>query len=513
MELSLPLSESEQESIIGHALTDFNFFLKCKKNLKKNWFTINPLIGVLFDQLCKIHSRDGLFIKSIKEFKDDFFFQELTPQDRVKYFNLIDRCIHSSQEFTLERTRKKLTGFIRTSYFKESIEGAAARYKSNGLDSAYDWTKKKLEEIKDASFEDNVHVMNFNDATTWITKARERRESAFSTGSKNLDKVLGGGLFRGETIGVMSPSNQGKTRFLTTLARHLIKQQLHVMFFIHEGSPSMVREQIMCSFLAVSRERLFQMIEHPETRKVVNTIGDYINEYLTFVPYITVNSMYVEDVLQMALDFNDQLKNRTGKGYDVVINDYPKKLKSRASQNSREQLNRVSIGNIYDAFNPLSIEMDANVIYAIQTNRSGSRQNNGSVPSANLLSSDEADESFSIVQTSAAIITLNRSPEDKKNDILRICVVKSRNSEVDVTVNTRTSYKTSVLFGDKDMLNNGGLWETDINNGFLESYIQDTNKKEESGVVDAALRIKAGSLQKDDSDNNGVYISRSEIED
>jgi replicative DNA helicase len=506
MELSLPLSESEQESIIGHCLTDFNFFLKCKKNLKKNWFTINPLLGVVFEQLCKIHTRDNLYIKSIKEFKEEFFFKELTPQDRTKYFNLIDRCIHSSGEFGLEKIKKKLTGFIRTSYFKESIEGAAKRYSSQGLDSAYEWTKKKIDELKDASFEDNAYVMGFSDTATWVTEAKKRREEAFSTGCAELDAALGGGLFRGETLAIMAPSNTGKTRCMITLARHLIKQKLHVLFFIHEGSPSMVRETILCSYLGVTRQRLFAMLENPDTRELVNEMGRDIEKYLTFVPYITTSGMYVEEVLEMTKDLNEALKNKrpNGKGYDVIMDDYPKKLKSRHASNSKEQLYRVVTADIYDSFNHLATELDCHVVVAVQTNRNGLRQNSGKVESNTVLGMEEVDEAYGIAQNLANIVTLNRSPEDKKLDIIRLNIAKSRNDETDNVVNIRSCYKAALLFGDRNMIDNGGVWETDVPNNSCASRCQGNNKKEKSELVDASLRIIENIIR---GENTGVYKS------
>lgn len=508
MELSLPLSESEQEAVIGHCLTDFNFFLKCKKNLKKTWFTINPLLGVLFEQIVKIHNRDNLYIKSIKEFKEDFFFMELTAQERGRYYLLIDRCLLSAKDYHLDRTRKKLTGFMRTSYFKESIEGAAKRYSLEGMDSAYEWTRKKMEDLKSASFEDNNYVMTFSDSTTWVTEAEKRRQEAFSTGCKDLDTALGGGLFRGETLAFMAPSNTGKTRCMITLARHLIKQRLHVLFFVHEGSPSMIRETILCSMLGITRQRLFSMVRDPDMRGIVNAIGDDINEYLTFVPYIKTGGMYVEDVVLMAKDLNDDLKNRIGKGYDVIIDDYPKKLKSRFATGSKDQLHRVVMADIYDNFNFLATELDCNAVTAIQTNRTGLRQNSGKVESTTVLGMEEIDEAFGIAQNMANIVTLNRSPEDKKLDIVRLNVAKSRNDETDIVVNIRSCYKAALLFGDKNMIDTEGIWDTDVPKNFCASYRQNDNKKEKADIIDKALR----NVENLSGDNNGAYVAKAALE-
>jgi hypothetical protein len=492
--MSMNLSESEQEAVLGHALTDYNFFLKSKKNLKKTWFTHNPTVGVVFDQLCKIYDRDKIYIKSVMEFKQDFFFQSLTLQDQKKYYDLIDRCIHSSKEFGIDRLKKKLTGFMRVSLFKESIEGGAKRFGIDGMESAYEWTKKKITDLQDATFEDNQFVMKFNDAATWVAETKKFRDSAFSTGSKELDRALGGGLFRGETLAIMAPSNTGKTTWMISLVRHLVMQKLNVAFFVHEGSPRQIREKILCSFLCVSRARLYEMTENPKTRDIVNSVADYINQYLTYIPYIKTGGMYIEDVTTMIKDLNDDLINRTGKGFDVIVDDYPKKLKSRAAMGSKESLARIMYADTYDVFNHIATTLDCNCVVAVQTNRAGLKQNNGKTESDTLLGMEEIDEAFGIAQNMGNIVTLNRTPEDKKLDIIRMNIAKSRNDATDIVICSRSSYKCSVIFGDKEMIDNGGAWDTEIEHNMLPTYFQDSNKMIPSAVVDQALKTSLSTI-------------------
>lgn len=481
----LPFTEEMQEAIVGYSLTDVDFFIKCNKRLRGNWFTKNINLGVIFDQLKFYYAKHREFIRSIDEFKAEPFFLEQKNSDKHKFYTLIDRSVASSRNFNLQNVERKLTGFMRLSLFKESIEGAALRYKSQGFDDAYIWTKAKLGEIQDATFEDQDVVLRFANPEKWVEEQKKRKSQSISTGNALLDQALGGGLFKSETCAFMAPSNVGKTTAMITLARHAVKNKQNVLFIIHEGNPKELRLRILSAFLGVKTETLYTM-----DKQIVKAASEYIDQYLTYAPYIKTNAMYVEDVVDFIKAMHKEKLEKNGKGFDLIINDYPKKLKSRIRTGQKEGLYRVEASEIYDAFNHLATELDVHCFVAIQTNRTGLKQNNGKIESDFLLGMEEVDEAYGIAQNLANIITLNRSPEDKARRILRFNVAKSRNSPTDICINTRTSYECCLAFGDKDMFDNNGMWQMDIPMGFLSSEMQPNNSKFATDAVDNSLREK-----------------------
>jgi hypothetical protein len=143
----------------------------------------------------------------------------------------------------------------------------------------------------------------------------------------------------------------------------------------------------------------------------------------------------------------------------------------------------------------------------MQTNRTGLKQNNGKVESDTLLGMEEIDESFGIAQNIANIISLTRSSPDKRLNILRLNVVKSRNSETDIAINTRTQYSCALTFGDKDLIALPDLMRgvsNDLDKGCLVSYAQTDNRKESSDIINEELR----KLEEGMSENgmNGAYL-------
>jgi replicative DNA helicase len=508
-EKSLPFTEEFLEAIVGHCLTNQRFFVKCHNKLKGSWFTKNILLGNVFDQLCRSYKDNDIFIKSIEEFKGEVFFLEQKDREKEIYYNLIDRCVYqASSNFSIEKIERNLTGFLRVSLFKESIEGAARRYKSEGFVDAYSWTKQKINEIQEATFEDEDLILSFAHPEIWIKEHQIRRGQAISTGNSILDAALGGGLFRKETCAFMAPPNTGKTTSMISIARHAIKNKHKVLFFIHEGFPEEIRLRLLASFLAVRMDTVYKMAEDPAMRHIVNAVTSYIDTHLKFVPYIKTNAMFIEDVIALVKKMNHEEKMKTGAGFDLFVDDYPKKLKSRLRTGSKEGLYRVEAAEVYDSFNHLATEEDMHVFVAIQTNRTGLKQNNNKQESGTLLGLEEIDESFGIAQNIANIVTLNRSPEDKKLNIMRFNVARSRNSETDIAINTRTAFGCGLTFGDKNMINNNGLWEIDIDKKILASYAQKDNQKYSTDIIHEELRKIEEASELSDS---GVYVPSAKI--
>jgi len=506
----LTFSEQFQEAIVGHCFENPNFFAKCCAKLEPQWFTKNMMIGTLFSQLRQAYKSEGVAPKSTEEFKNFEFFLEQKPDERQKYYNLIDRCVLSAKNFSLEKIARQLTGFLRVSMFKESIEGASRRYNASGFDESYDWTQKKLAEIKDATFEENKSVLSFDHPESWIRKQEERRERSISTGSRLLDSALGGGLFKKETTAIMAPSNVGKTTAFITIARHAIKTGNNVLFMIHEGDPEEIRLRILCAFMGISTKTMFEWMKDRTKRMVVHAMAKYVNEKLTFVPYIKTGGMYVEDVIDLVKRLHEEKKAETGRGFDLIINDYPKKLRSRYRGASKEGLYRVEAAEIYDNFNHLAVELDVACLVAIQTNRTGLKQNNNRIEADHLLGMEEIDEAYGIAQNMPNIITLNRSPSDRQKNILRINVAKSRNSMTDIAINTRTCYNCYVVFGDRELFDTAGLWTNEISGGFLASFHQEDNRKFPTEAIDEGL-MKHENFSDPDS-QVGVVVPGSKIE-
>jgi hypothetical protein len=508
-EQGFPFTETLQEAIVGHCLNNSEFFMHCYTRLKPSWFTRDAMVSNLFDQLCKSYDKYHVPCKNYNELLNEPFFLKQSEGDKDKYKARVLACVFqavpldpkTAAPFSLEKVKKHLTAFIRLCLFKEAVEGAARRYNSQGMDEAYDWTKKKIKEIDEASFESNIGVMSFDKPEGWLADEMLVKEEAMSTGNRRLDYMLGGGLFKGETSAIMAPVNSGKSTFLITLARHLAFQGKKVLYITHEDSPRKIRRRILSCFLAVNRNTLLnpEILKDMPTKAHLIAATQFLDKYLTYMPYNHTGAMFIEDVSNEIKRMHELEKARTGKGYDVVIDDYPKKLKLK--NRAKDNLYRAELAEVYDYFNQLAIELDVHCFVAVQTNREGAKQNSGKVKSEDNLGMDMVDESFGIAQNLGNIMTLNRSSEDKNRHVLTISITKSRNDITDIALSTRTNYGCTLTHGDRNMFDFANslfnlqmipgyksLVDTDLKYKYLASYGNSTNKKTNTLSVDEILK-------------------------
>lgn len=487
-DVGLNSTETGQEAIIGHCVANSDFFKQCSTKLKAEWFTANVRLSTLFNQLIAANRKYNEPINNVEEFKNLQYFRELDPKERDLFYSLIDRCLYSSTLHSLEKTRKDLTGFLRMSLYKTAMQKGSKMYNGGkNVEDAYEYTRKAMVDMQEASFENGNIVNKFGNILDWMDKRAETKDSAISTGNALLDQALGGGLFPQDNSAILAPSNVGKSTALITVARHAVQQQKKVLFLTHEDVPDKIKEKVLLSMLGISRNTLFTQWRHSEEKQqIIKMVGTWLDRYLYFIPFNKAGAMFVEDVIGAARELHNDLLNKSGHGFDLIIDDYPKKLKMKSRMGSKESLFRAELAEVYDHFVQLAIELNTHCMYAIQTNREGLKMNNRKDGSDTMLGMEQTDEAFGIAQNTANIIAIMRSPEDKHKNIMRINVAKNRNGLTDIAVVTRTAFHASLVFGDKDMFK--GVWANDLPQGFLASFAQSDAKMISTDIVDIQLK-------------------------
>ena len=508
-------SESFQEAIIGYCIHDLDFFKKASTKLKPSYFSANPKLATIFEQLVKAKEIYGEAIVSTAELKDRTYFRELKNEEKVDYFNTIDRCVGVTlNNYSLNKIEQDLTGFLRMCLFKEAIQGASKKYNSSKnspatLENTYSWTKAKMLELNEATFLNESRVEKLGDVIEWLKKRKELEGVAISTGSKAMDNALGGGLFKQDNSAIMAATNQGKTRALLTVARHAIFKKKYVLVITHEDVPDKIKEQILMSYLCISKSTLKSWIGDPKMETIVTKVSKFIDQYLYFMPFNKAGQMFVEDVIDESRRLHEELKSKNGgKGFDLIIDDYPKKLKMKSRMHNRDNIMRAELAEIYDHFVQLAIELDLHVMMAIQTNRTGLKKSKQVGDDKSALGLEDTDEAFGIAQNIANVISLSRSPTDKEKNIVKFMVIKSRNGQTDVPIFSRSAYGANVVFGDRDFITPpGNLWSTDIPNNYLPAY---EAKAEAAGETTETIDNQLKSMEegfKPNVDENGNNVS------
>jgi hypothetical protein len=274
------------------------------------------------------------------------------------------------------------------------------------------------------------------------------------------------------------------TTLMLTIARHAIYQGKKVLLITHEGKPTSIRRTILASMMGMNKRELLTM-SASGTAKILDEVSKYIEDHMTYIHYSKALEMYVEDVVAEIRKRDSELRLKTGKGYDLIIDDYPAKLKSRVL--SKQQVtSRVELAYIYDAFNMLASELKTHCLVAAQTNREGYKANRSASEGDMYLDIDSISESYGIGQNIANMLSLNRSNNDKRLEILHLTVIKSRDNITHQTIHTRTDYGAGLTHGDSNMFDKFGSRCRPV--GHLIGYLDESSDVKKSEDVDAFIK-------------------------
>lgn len=157
-DLSFAFSESFQESIIGHCMTDTDFLRKCINKISPRWFTHNVMLGDVFEELCKYYKKSGNNVKSAAELREMEFFTEQDTKTKEKYILLIDRCYEARKNFDINNVKAKLTGFIRVSFLRRHYNQLPKDLKIKAMKIHIVGPEQKLKSLK----------MHHSNQITWL---------------------------------------------------------------------------------------------------------------------------------------------------------------------------------------------------------------------------------------------------------------------------------------------------------------------------------------------------------
>lgn len=434
---SLPFDESKQEAIVGHALTDQQFFLQLRSRIPARWF-VDPRVSEVYGRLDKFYKEFGRYPLSIEEIRTQFGIYD--QGERLKFHATLDLCVSQAQRIGLDVLRKELTGWMRAGKMADLIHKATQFYNGEEVAKAHSWAAQKIEEIRECSFEEDAAV-SFEDPGTFLSKTEVDREHALTTGIPAFDVALldgatEGGMLRGDITVILAPANIGKTTALITIAMQNVWRRKDVLFITHEGRPQDIKLKFLCSSIGVSVPELLEMYKTPEGLDKIRVHSALLGAYMTYIPFNAAGGMYVEDVIDTIKTRTMDLKARKGKGFDLIVDDYPQKLTSRLGKNLGEYRHVQTY--VYDQFVQIALQEKTHTLVAAQTNRDGSRANRAS---DRFLTSEDIAECYGIIQIATNVVTLNRNDEDKAHNRITFYVSKSRASETGIAITCRSDYR------------------------------------------------------------------------
>jgi KaiC/GvpD/RAD55 family RecA-like ATPase len=477
-ELSAPITmdkfdNSFQEAMIGHMLQAGWFASKSISLLKPGYFT-DANLSVLFACVQKYHT----------EFKVSPTPEELKGYVYTTHFTTyttlhtkIDHCIASSNNQSRDFVSKSATGWLKMIMFRNYLAEAAHMYNTKKSLDTIDWVDRAIAKVKECSFLHN-ESFDFSNPEKFYEGFNTEMSDCLTLGHPDLDELLlpgskinapmpsnkfvarhqkhysKGSLARGDTTMIIAPSNGGKTTaVISILVANMISGK-KCLLVTHEQNARDIADKIYQCYFQMTRQQLMD----PEMLKAerANAYAKFINDHLTYVPWVKAGSMFVEDVIDMIKEKNAFMRgnSKNNKGYDLVIDDYPGKLSSR---NTGKDLADHAVKTfIYDQFVTMAIEEQFHVITPLQANRGGFQKAKNLKEGSSMIDQADVADAYNIVQRASNIITLNASGKDKNAQIVRFLIAKSRSSATAKVFVSKTNYAMSTTHS---VLNNSTTYD------------------------------------------------------
>jgi replicative DNA helicase len=308
-------------------------------------------------------------------------------KDAIKYFDATD----------LDYVKEQTLDFCKNQTLKKAILDSVDLLKTG----EYDKIKFKIDNAIRSGTDRNLgHIYSKEIDDRYSQYAR----NPLSTGWELLDRLMDGGLGKGELGAVMAPAGIGKSWVLVSIAANAVKQGKTVIYYTMELNPYYVGQRFDAWFTGVP----FQSLKDDENRQRLDSIvgaipGELIVKYYpTKTPNVSTISAHIEKCIMQ------------DKKPDLVIVDYADLMRSTSGASDSES----ESNQIYVELRGLAGEYDIPVWTASQTNRGGLKED--------VIGGDNIASSYRKLAHSDFMMSLSRKVEDKASGTGRIHIIKNR---------------------------------------------------------------------------------------
>ena len=423
MDDNFPYSEEFQLSILKMMGIDDVFAAKCCIHLKEQYFN-NDCLAWFFRTVKNYY---GEFKKSPSISTMENEARKQGYKDQPTYFEVIKK-VYSANEFDPEYIRNELTGFIRRTIFVESHKTAATLYNAHNTESAYDFSRRKMDELDAADF-DKEEIIDFSRVWGYIDDAAFLSEHSVPTGITPIDKILtGGGLTPGSLTTLLSGTNMGKSMALMNMAYHAMRKGKKIVSIIHEDeeNPTILRIVSRITGIPFNKLNIGRSALSPIEAELVDCVKKKVGEswHLRFMYGAQTTVEEVRDWLHLHKKQFD---------FDIIFDDYGQFIRTKIKTDGE----RFSQMLVYRTLKQIALELKVPVVTCAQGNREGQKIATAGV---DYLHAKDLSECFDIARCSSIIITLNRSEEMERNNELVYYLEKQRGGKKGIAVKCKTDF-------------------------------------------------------------------------
>ncbi len=372
----------------------------------------------------------------------------MEPAKRGLILAYITKAIVDTQQIRIDAIKPELTEWLHSVILMKGMSEAQDLFNKQQIKECHSKLMIAVKEVQTTSF-DRGQAVTFNNFQEYLSKAGEERLEALTTGLDVLDKQLlkgttGGGLQKGDTTIIMAPVNIGKTTCLITMACANILKSKDVFFMTHEGRPEDIRLKILSNILQCPIDLIFDYYRDPAKLAKLTAVTALIEKHLKYIPYNKAGGMTIEEVVPIIRSTQEEwMANHDGKGFDLLVSDYPAILTTElARKGTLQKRNMDQV--VYNNYIQLALEYKFHSLLAIQTNREGSKINKHMGGDNRLLVMEDVKESWDPMAEASNVLTLNRSPQAINKGLIIYNVAKCRSNTAGVAVYAKSNFASNI---------------------------------------------------------------------
>jgi replicative DNA helicase len=413
-------SGSFQEKILALTWREPSFFLIYKDCIKPQFFESDmhmDLSRILIDYYEKYELAPTLEAV-VEEVRVLTSGSKLKKEKAGEYLETVSRLVELDLS-DASYVKDKIVAFGRKQALTEAILKSV-----DDLKKASDFSiiEQRIKEANQVGQDiGDFGTFYFEDIDSRLERYDKRDTEKIPTGIDLLDKVMAGGLGRGELGIVIAPPGTGKTLSLINIGANGIMQGKNVAHFSLEMSEERVTQRYDSTF--TDKDFAYIKANKESVAKALGMLSRARKGKLVVKSYPTRTC-----TIDMIKSYLSRIKLAKGFVPDLIIIDYPDLMRPTATYKER----RTELEILYEELRGLAQAFDCACWGASQTNR-------GALEKKVVTIADLA-ESFGKAAVADFMIAISQTKDEKKNNELRYYIAKSRNGESDYTVHCDVYY-------------------------------------------------------------------------
>jgi len=416
--------DSIQRGIIYLLKSDKDFYLQIINLVKAEYFEFDShrlifeVVVSHYDKY-KVLPNDHVIVEQVKTHLTDKT-KISDYEDELEWINNLDKTSLENRTYYLDLIER----FAKKEAIKLAISKSIQLIKEDRFGDVEHEVKKALTISRDLDLGQNY----FADVTDrWVRLTDNNSVNRFSTPFNELNKTMEGGPARKELCMVVAGSGRGKSIYLVNQGVKALTENRKVLYISLEMSEDRIAQRFDSVMSLIPQDKLKD--NQDLLRKRLTTFKDAFPDSRLVIKEFPTGRANANTIRALI----NQIHNYEEFTPDVIIIDYLELLRPTTEGLAEYQAQE----RIAQELRGLGVEYNCIIWTASQPNREGAR--------STLITDTELADSYGKIRTCDLAISLNQTEQEYDQGVMRVYVMKSRNSK------TRFTFPIAINYGTLEM--------------------------------------------------------------